>query len=87
MKAAVPVLHLYMRQACCLCEDMEHDVLELLSDSLFDLKVHDIDTRSDWLQRYNTLVPVLTIETALQEQEICHYFLDLEAVKTALTRF
>jgi len=84
MNSVFPILHLYTRKPCCLCEDMERDVLELLTAYTFDLVVHDIDSQADWLQRYDTLVPVLSIEKAQQEQEICHYFLDLEAAKTAL---
>ncbi|HED12683.1 MAG TPA: glutaredoxin family protein [Gammaproteobacteria bacterium] len=85
MNAAFPVLHLYTRKGCCLCEDMEHNIQELLADLHFALKVHDIDTRADWQQRYQTMVPVLTLEEAQQEREICHYFLDPVAVKQALT--
>lgn len=64
---------------------MEHNIHELLADYAYDLRVHDIDSREDWLHRYNNLVPVLNIESAQQEQEICHYFFDLNATKKALT--
>jgi len=38
----------------------------------FDLETRDIDDDPDLRARYNTLVPVLAID----DEEICHYFLD-----------
>jgi len=84
MNTAFPVLHLYTRKGCCLCEDMEHDIQELLTDLHFKLTVHDIDSKTDWQQQYHTKVPVLTLETAQQERELCHYYLDLASVQQAL---
>jgi len=38
----------------------------------FDIETRDIDEDPVWQARYNTLVPVLTLD----DKEICHYFLD-----------
>lgn len=46
----------------------------------FAVEVVDVDTRPEWVERYDQLVPVLT----LAGTEICHYFLDLERLRTVL---
>lgn len=40
----------------------------------FDVETRDIDTDPVLRERYNTLVPVLSIG----DEEVCHYFLDPE---------
>ena len=72
-------LTLYMRQGCHLCEDMEKLVHELLEPGSFTLKLVDIDTDPALKSRFNEWVPVL--EHA--DQEICHHFLDLKALRAA----
>lgn len=46
----------------------------------FAVEVVDVDARPEWVERYDQLVPVLT----LADKEICHYFLDLERLRTML---
>lgn len=46
----------------------------------FSIQVLDVDANPEWVARYDELVPVLM----LGEEEICHYFLDLDKVKRAL---
>jgi hypothetical protein len=38
----------------------------------FEVETRDIDSEPELRERYNTLVPVLT----LGGEEVCHYFLD-----------
>jgi hypothetical protein len=47
----------------------------------FAIEVVDVDARPDWVDRYDELVPVLT----LSGEEICHYFLDAERLRAALS--
>jgi thioredoxin reductase (NADPH) len=55
--------------------------LELMRSELdFTVEVVDVDTRPEWVERYDELVPVLT----LAGEEICHYFLDVERLRTVL---
>lgn len=46
----------------------------------FIVEVMDVDSRPEWVERYDELVPVLT----LGDEEICHYFLDEERLRAAL---
>jgi len=72
-------LTLYMRQGCHLCEDMEQQIHELLVPGSYRLNLVDIDADEALKKRYNEWVPVLNHA----DQEICHHFLDLNALQTA----
>lgn len=50
------------------------ELLDLQDRWQFDVHTRDIDDDPTLRERYNTLVPVLTLDG----QEICHYFLDPE---------
>ena len=78
----MPVRHLtlYVRSGCSLCEDMRND-LALFSEELrFELRVVDIDTDPELRARHDTRVPVLEYAN----REICNYFLDPVALRSAL---
>ena len=69
-------LTLFGRLECHLCQDMLND-LEPLKDELgFELLYVDIDQDKQLVERYGRVVPVLVAA----EQEICHYFLDKQAL-------
>lgn len=72
-------LTLYMRQGCHLCEDMLNAVQELLEPESFTLKLVDIDADPALKSRFNEWVPVLEHG----DREICHHFLDLNALRAA----
>ena len=72
-------LTLYMRRGCHLCEDMERQIHELLEPGSFGLTLVDIDKNDQLRAQYNEWVPVL----CHGDQEICHHFLDLKALRTA----
>ncbi len=77
---ALPILTLYSRGYCHLCDDMRA-ALELLRGEFgFELKVLDVDADPVLLARYDERVPVLTAG----EQELCHYYLDSAAVRAYL---
>ena len=62
---------------------MEELVHELLDDSEYRLEKVDIDQVSELRERFNVLVPVLM----LGRTELCHHFLDLEAVRVGLAGY
>lgn len=62
------------RYGCHLCEDMK-DHLAILKDELdFEVTEIDINGNAELERLYGLKVPVLMS----QEQEICHYTLDVE---------
>lgn len=82
--SVVPVLTLYWREYCHLCHDMR-DALIKLHDSLsasqggqpvFRVEQVDVDADPELESRYDELVPVL----AAGDRQICHYFLDTDAL-------
>ena len=72
-------LTLYRRQGCHLCEDMEQQIAQLLDAGTFTLTLVDIDADPTLKARFNEWVPVLYHA----DQEICHHFLDLNALRSA----
>ena len=70
------LLTLYGRLGCHLCEDMHNDLLSLQKELDFELQVVDVDSDPDLIKQYGTRVPVL----ASDKGEICHYFLDKQAL-------
>jgi hypothetical protein len=77
----MPVIEVYSREGCHLCEVLIEDLLVLLRGRA-DVRVHDIDSRPDWLQKYDIRVPVVELEGAV----LCEYSLDRDSVLGALAR-
>jgi hypothetical protein len=82
--SGAPRFTLYSRSWCHLCSDM----LEALRNYMarqglpFSVDVVDVDADPVLLQRFDELVPVLTLDP--DGPEICHYHLDTEALGEAL---
>jgi len=75
-----PLLTVYSREACHLCDDMLQ-VLAVFREPLgFDVSIIDIDRDPALAEKYHAQVPVL----CLGEREICHHFLDKQALEQAL---
>ena len=74
--------HLYLRSGCSLCEAMLHEIGEFSEALLQQTEIRDVDAKSEWQERYGLLVPVLT---TTEEQEICHYFLDQEKLRSSIS--
>ncbi len=55
----------------------------LRSEHDFEVSVRDIDACPDKVDQYDRLVPVLTLD----DEDICHYFLDEVKVREVLSRF
>jgi thiol-disulfide isomerase/thioredoxin len=74
---------LYSRSWCHLCEDMLAALLALQTDTLrFEVAVVDVDADEALVARFDELVPVLF--GRLDRPELCHYHLDVEAVRDYL---
>ncbi|MRV71940.1 glutaredoxin family protein [Duganella sp. FT92W] len=74
---------LYSRSYCHLCQDML-DALNALQTPQrpFTVDVIDVDADDALVARFDELVPVLFAN--LDEPELCHYFLNEDAVKRVL---
>ena len=70
-------LTLYTRKDCHLCEDMHRQLQELQHDYGFEIDLRDVNAKPDWMSAYSDKVPLLLAGS----DEICRYFLDLEALK------
>ena len=82
VKESKPHLTLYSRQYCHLCDDMlaELGILRGEYGGGFVVNVVDIDADPALQARYDELVPVLMAQASGDARELCHYFLDAEAV-------
>jgi thiol-disulfide isomerase/thioredoxin len=74
---------LYSRSWCHLCEDMLAALLALQTEALrFEVAVVDVDADEALVARFDELVPVLFGQS--EQPELCHYHLDVEAVRAYL---
>ena len=76
-----PLLTLYGRGYCHLCEDMETALLALRGEFNFELEVIDVDSSPSHEAQFGERIPVL----AHGDTELCHYFLDRPAVRRYLS--
>ncbi len=77
----MPVLRVYVRSGCHLCDDMLQTLNELQPEHGFELEVIDILGNSRLEGEHGQFVPVLCGRRSGNWEEICHYFLDLVALK------
>ena len=73
-------LTLYVRSGCSLCEDMQTDLALFREELRFELDVVDIDRDPALRVKHDVRVPVLEFA----EREVCNYFLDPVALRSAL---
>ncbi len=76
-------LRLYYRSGCSLCEEMQAELMPLAAQLRLQLEQIDVDNSAELVERYGHKVPVLT---SGEGEEICHYFLDREALDSHLQR-
>lgn len=69
----------YSRPGCHLCEVLVEELLPLCRGR-GAVTVRDVDTRSEWRERYGSDVPVVEIGGSF----VCKHRLDRDAVKSAL---
>lgn len=75
----MPVVDVYSRHGCHLCEILVDELLELVG-ARAEIAVHDVDSRTDWRNDYGRDVPVVEIDGA----RVCMHELDRRAVLAAL---
>ena len=75
----MPDLQVYSRQGCHLCELLIEELLPLVHGTLV-VEVRDIDSRPDWLAKFDIRVPVVEY----QGRVICQYRLDRAAISELL---
>ena len=83
--AHTKALIVYSREECHLCQNMILALQNLQQQISFDFQVIDIDSDSDLVKLYGEKIPVLMCP--IDNQEICHYFLDLAAFDDYLDKF
>jgi hypothetical protein len=74
-------LTLYGRTYCHLCEEMATALRELQAPLDFEFRIVDVDADPTVEELYGDLVPVLVDSKG---DEICHYFLDIAALRSTL---
>ncbi|MDI6749325.1 MAG: glutaredoxin family protein [Rhodocyclaceae bacterium] len=82
LRISKPILTLYGRPGCHLCDDMLAVLEDLRGEFGFEIEVCDVDTDPGWRERFGSRIPVLM----LGETEICHFFLDPAALRAKLSR-
>ena len=78
-------LVVYGREECHLCQNMILALQNLQKQVPFDFRVIDIDSNPELIALYGEKIPVLV--SSADNQEICHYFLDLAALDDYLDKF
>jgi thioredoxin reductase (NADPH) len=78
----IPKLTLLGREYCHLCEEMLAALKRFQGRYDFEIEVVDVDRHPALEEKWGDKVPVLLDG----ERELCHYFLDHEAVDARLTR-
>lgn len=73
-------LTVYERAGCHLCDDMVSTLSEWKTELGFEIERVDVDGSPELAARYGAKVPVLMHGTS----EICHFFLDLDALRRSL---
>lgn len=71
----MPVLHVYSRQGCHLCEVLIEALLPMVRD-VFAVEVRDVDARPEWRETYDVRVPVVEYDGRI----VCQYRLDRRAI-------
>ena len=80
MSEPAKALTLYGRVYCHLCHEMEVALGPLQEELGFALETVDVDSDPELEERLGELVPVLMAG----DRELCHYFLDPQAVRAYL---
>jgi hypothetical protein len=71
---------LFFREGCSLCEAMLDELEPYRRRPGFELELVDVDTSPELMNQYGAYVPVLVGP----EGEICHYFLEPDALERSL---
>ncbi|MYD76831.1 MAG: hypothetical protein F4093_01850 [Gammaproteobacteria bacterium] len=77
-------LELFYKDDCDLCDRMREELARYFRihglENRVAVQLQDIESRTEWYDWYRDHVPVIVIGG----EEICHYFLDEQALSEAL---
>jgi hypothetical protein len=73
-------LVVYIKDGCHLCEQMLDELGQMSLPGEMEIQTIVIDDNDQLMEKYGSKVPVLTY----LEKEVCHYFLDPDALNQAL---
>ncbi len=76
-----PVLYVYSRRGCHLCDVLVEELLPLVHGRL-EVEVRDIDSRDDWRARFDVRIPVVEFEGEI----VCQYRLHRPSIEAILAR-
>ncbi|MBW3624259.1 MAG: glutaredoxin family protein [Armatimonadetes bacterium] len=65
METALPLLTLYTRDGCCLCDRAKDELMEIRREYDFLLEEIDIASDPELLERYGRCIPVLHLNGRL----------------------
>ena len=82
MGGTVPTLTVLSRSYCHLCEELIAALKQYQGRYPFAIEVVDVDSDARLEEKWGDKVPVLLDG----ERELCHYYLDLEALEARLAR-
>jgi thiol-disulfide isomerase/thioredoxin len=77
-------LIVYSREGCHLCEEMITSLYAMQKEIRFEFEVVNIDNDKNLIGLFSERVPVLF--DAVEEKELCHYFLDQATVSAYFTQ-
>jgi len=80
--APLPRLTVLSREYCSLCSELITALKQFQGRYNFEIDVVDVDKHPALEEKWGDLVPVLLDG----DREICHYYLDIEAVDARLAR-
>ncbi|NNF40466.1 MAG: glutaredoxin family protein [Woeseiaceae bacterium] len=75
----MPHFTIYSRRGCHLCELLVEDLLAIVGQRA-TVDIRDVDSRPDWLQKYNARVPVVEY----RDEVVCEGRMDRDAVRRRL---
>ncbi len=79
------IVYFYRKSGCHLCDDMARGLDEFrreMGGGLdFEVVARDIEADARWWRRYWEYVPTLVV----RRREVCHYFLDKDELRAALS--
>jgi hypothetical protein len=76
----MPILHIYSRPDCCLCDIAKERLIELRAELDFELVEIDISGEPELVERYGECIPVVE----LAGEELCRYRVNKKKVRRKL---
>lgn len=77
----MPILTLYTRTRCPLCEQAEKIIAQLKEEMDFSYVANEIDHSDEWTEKYGLMIPVIEINQMLVQYGQIDYFTIKEALE------